>query len=158
MKKKLLCTGGVLAVLVGGLSVGCSSDALKRCVPEKSAQISSTDLEGSYRGSGDADGAHIRLKSSPGEFGGTMTVRDWPGSDFPRYGKDKKFDGSGTWQVDRTADSGKYPMVRLSFEDPDALTTVSTVDMLSIGVDAKRSVLYDEADPDTCPAFRLQRN
>ncbi|MFI9777268.1 hypothetical protein ACIHCV_21530 [Streptomyces sp. NPDC051956] len=157
MNKKLLCAGVALAALAGGLFAGCSSDTFERCVPGKSTEVNSADLEGSYRGSGEADRTTITLKTTPGQFGGTMTVRKWPSSDFPRYGKDQTFDGSGTWQVDKTSDSGKYPMVRLSFDEPDALATVNTVDLLSIGVDSKRTALYDEADPDTCPAFRLER-
>ncbi|MZD05400.1 hypothetical protein GTW43_09945 [Streptomyces sp. SID5785] len=158
MKKKLLCAGVALATLAGGLIVACSSGTSGRCVPKRTAQVSSAELEGTYRGSHDADGARITLKTSPGEFGGTMTVRRWPTDDFPRYGGDKTFDGSGRWQVSRTAGSGKYPMLKLSFETPeDPLATAGTVALLSIGVDAKHSVLYDDADPDTCPAFRLER-
>ncbi|MFC9497599.1 hypothetical protein [Streptomyces sp. NPDC056982] len=128
-------TEAAAPTLAGGLFVGGSSDTFERCVPEETGEVSSADLEGSYRGSGDGDGATITLKATSGQFGGTMTVHPWPSSDFPRYGKDKSFDGSGTWQVDKTAEIAKYATVRVSFDEPDALTS---------------------ADPDTCPAFRLE--
>ncbi|MGH4032714.1 hypothetical protein ACQB60_27690 [Actinomycetota bacterium Odt1-20B] len=157
MKKKLLYAGAALTVLAGGLAYACSSDAFERCVPEKSKQVNSTELEGSYRGTLKAAGTRITLKTSPGRFGGTMTVRNWPRHGFPNYSKGSTFDDSGTWHVDTTTDD--YPMVQLYFDKPDEpLTPHDKVERLSIGVNAKRSILYDDPDPDVCPDFLLTRD
>ncbi|MER6994808.1 hypothetical protein [Streptomyces sp. NPDC000410] len=143
-----------LAVLAGTLS-GCGSDVFERCVPEKSAAVSSADLDGTYEGRRDAEGVRLTLTPAAGQAGGTLTAENWPTSDYYRDELGDTFDGSGTWAFDAASAPGKDPLLRLNFDKPRDMLPGDTVDLLTIGVDAKRTVVYKNDDPDTCPSFRL---
>ncbi|MFJ3173857.1 hypothetical protein ACIPJK_24170 [Streptomyces roseus] len=76
----------------------------------------------------------------------------------PRSELGPSFSTSGTWELTRPSGSAQHPLLRLYFDPPKPdLPTPDTIDLLSVGIDAKRTFLYDNADPDTCPDFRLQQ-
>ncbi|MET9885217.1 hypothetical protein ABZZ20_19210 [Streptomyces sp. NPDC006430] len=47
-------------------------------------------------------------------------------------------------------------LLRLHFDKPELLLPGDTLDKLSIGIDGKRTFVYDDRDPDVCPDFRLR--
>ncbi|MFK0253655.1 hypothetical protein [Streptomyces sp. NPDC090445] len=156
MNHRIRATTALLA-LTWPLTACGGPGVFEHCVPEESSTASSAELEGSYEGSLDAKGTRLVLKTRPGESGGTLTVENWPTGDSFRNELGPSFSGTGTWQIARPSGSEKSALLRLHFDPPKPdLPTPDTIDLLSIGIDAKRTFLYDNADPDTCPDFRLQ--
>ncbi|MET9887401.1 hypothetical protein ABZZ20_30535 [Streptomyces sp. NPDC006430] len=149
-----------LIVLTWPLTACGGSDGagpFERCVPEESATVSTAELDGSYEGSREAAGARLTLTSRPGQVGGTLTAENWPTGDAFRDELGPSFSTTGTWELTRPSGSTKHPLLRLHFDPPKPdLPTPDTIDLLSVGIDAKRTFIYDNADPDTCPDFRLQ--
>jgi hypothetical protein len=143
-----------LVVLAGTLSA-CGADAFERCVPEESAEAGGADLAGTYEGKRDAEGVRLTLTTVPRQSGGTLSVENWPTGDYYREELGETFDGSGTWEIDPPSGPEKSPLLRLHFDKPKALLRGDTVDLLTIAVDSKRTVVYKNDDPDTCPSFRL---
>ncbi|MBT2408483.1 MULTISPECIES: hypothetical protein [unclassified Streptomyces] len=145
-----------LAVLCGSLTA-CGSDTFERCVPEASTTASAAQLVGTYEGSHEAEGVRLTLTATPGENrGGTLTTENWPTGSFHKSKPGKAFTGSGTWEVEDARASTHRSLLRLQFEDPAEVTSGDTLDKLSIGIDADRIFVYDDFDPDVCPAFRLE--
>ncbi|MEU8843776.1 hypothetical protein AB0D97_32425 [Streptomyces roseus] len=131
--------------------------AFERCVPEESASVSTVELEGRYEGSRSAAGARLTLSPRPGQVGGTLTAENWPTGEAFRDELGPSFGTSGTWELTRPSGSTEHTLLRLHFDPPKPdLPTPDTIDLLSVGIDAKRTFLYDNADPNTCPDFRLQ--
>ncbi|MFE5536478.1 hypothetical protein [Streptomyces sp. NPDC056492] len=129
----------------------------ERCVPEEAATVSTSELEGGYEGSREAAGTRLTLTSRPGQAGGTLTTENWPTGDAFRDELGPSFSTTGTWELTRPSGSTKHPLLRLHFDPPKPdLPTPDTIDLLSVGIDEQRTFIYDNADPDTCPAFRLQ--
>ncbi|MEF2529407.1 MULTISPECIES: hypothetical protein [Streptomyces] len=129
----------------------------ERCVPEEATRANTAELEGSYEGSQEAKGTRLTLTARPGRSGGTLTVENWPTGDSFRDELGPSFSGTGTWEIDHPSGSAKHPLLRLQFDPPKPdMPTPHTIDLLSIGIDAKRTFIYDNKDPDTCPHFRLQ--
>ncbi|MEU5807576.1 hypothetical protein [Streptomyces sp. NPDC047718] len=156
-------TGAAAALLFLAWSLtacsGTGGGLFERCVPAEGATASTFDLEGSYTGSLDAEGVRLTLVTSPGEIGGKLTVQHWPTGKSFRSELGASFDTTGTWQLEMASASVKHPMVRLYFDPPKpGLPIPDSLDRLSVGIDEKRTFLYDNADPDTCPDFRLQRH
>lgn len=150
------CATAALAVVVG-LLTGCGSDSAERCVPEPSTTVSAAQLAGTYVGSREAEGVRLTLSTTPGgNRGGTLTTENWPTGSFHTSKPGRAFTGSGTWEVEDARASTRRSLLRLQFEDPAEVTSGDTLDKLSIGIDARRIVIYDDTDPDVCPAFRLQ--
>ncbi|WP_123517909.1 hypothetical protein [Streptomyces sp. 2132.2] len=119
--------------------------------------MSTAELEGSYEGSREAAGTRLTLTTRPGQVGGTLTTENWPTGEAFRDELGPSFSTTGTWELTRPSGSAKHPLLRLHFDAPKPeLPSPDTIDLLSVGIDAKRTFIYDNADPDTCPAFRLQ--
>ncbi|MFE9799765.1 hypothetical protein ACFYP6_12905 [Streptomyces goshikiensis] len=145
-----------LAALVGLLSA-CGSDAFERCVPEESTTASAAQLAGTYEGSFKAKDIRLALTATPGQnTGGTLTVENWPTGSFHRSKLGETFTGSGTWEVEPGRPPNSRSLLRLHFEQPELLLPGDTLDKLSIGIDTKRTFVYDNSDPDVCPDFRLK--
>lgn len=145
-----------LAVLAGSLTA-CGSGAFERCVPEESTTASAAQLVGTYEGSLKAAGVRLTLTATPNQnSGGTLTVENWPTGSFYRSKPGEAFTGSGTWEVESGRPPKSRSLLRLHFEQPELLLPGDTLDKLSIGVDAERTFVYDNADPDVCPDFRLR--
>ncbi|MFG2751901.1 hypothetical protein [Streptomyces xanthophaeus] len=154
--QRILRTAAALATLVGSLTA-CGSDVMERCVPEASSTVSAAQLAGTYEGSKEADGVRLTLTTTPGgNRGGTLTAENWPTGSFHKSEPGKAFTGSGTWDVEDARSPKGRSYVRLQFEDPTEVTSGDTLDKLSVGIDAKRTLLYDDFDPDVCPKFRLK--
>ncbi len=145
-----------MSILVGSLTA-CGSDAFERCVPKASATVSAAQLIGAYEGSREAEGVRLTLAAAPGgNRGGTFTAENWPTGSFHKSPPGKAFTGSGSWAVQDALPPKGRSLLRLQFDDPAEVTTGATLDKLSIGIDAKRIFVYDDTDPDVCPAFRLK--
>ncbi|OEJ22274.1 hypothetical protein BGK67_32380 [Streptomyces subrutilus] len=126
-------------------------------MPEPSTTASAAQLVGTYVGSREADGVRLTLTATPGgNRGGTLTAENWPTGNFHTSQPGKAFTGSGTWEVEDPRPPTRRSLLRLQFEDPAEVTSGDTLDKLSIGIDAQRIFVYDDVDPDVCPAFRLQ--
>ncbi|WP_225838131.1 hypothetical protein [Streptomyces sp. NK08204] len=137
---------------------GCSSaaTAVEACMGKQATSVSSVDLTGTYAGEGRARGATITLTSTDGKPGGRVTVHHWPTGSYYRGELGGTFDGSGTWELQHGASAGGHPQVGLSLTEPRFFLPGDTLDTLSIAGDGKRTYLYQEDDPDTCPAFRVR--
>ncbi|MGW1596420.1 hypothetical protein [Streptomyces sp. NPDC002343] len=98
----------------------------------------------------------ITLKASAAGTGGTVTVRDRPTGDWYKSELGETFDGSGTWDVEGGSEAGDHARVHLSFTEPELFLRGYTVDMLSVATDSEHTYLYEDDDPDVCPAFRLR--
>ncbi|MEU9377903.1 hypothetical protein AB0D94_29660 [Streptomyces sp. NPDC048255] len=149
-----------LAVLVGSLTA-CGSDTFERCVPEESTTAGAAQLAGTYEGSLKAEGVRLTLTADPGgKGGGTLSAENWPTGGFHRAELGEAFSGSGTWEVESGQSPNGRSLLRLHFEKPQLFLPGDTLDKLSIGIDAERTFVYDNSDPDVCPDFRLklQRN
>ncbi|MFE3608138.1 hypothetical protein [Streptomyces goshikiensis] len=145
-----------LAALAGSLTA-CGSDALERCVPEESTTAGAAQLVGTYEGFLKAKDIHLTLTATPGQnTGGTLTVENWPTGSFHRSGLGETFSGSGTWELESGRPPTSRSLLRFHFEQPELFLPGDTLDKLSIGIDAKRTFVYDNPDPDVCPDFRLK--
>ncbi|MFD8979740.1 hypothetical protein [Streptomyces sp. NPDC059564] len=145
-----------LAVLIGSLTA-CGSDSSERCVPEASTTASAAQLVGSYAGSLKAEGTRLTLTATPGaNQGGALTAENWPTGSFYRSKLGETFNGSGTWEVEPARSPDGRSLLRLHFDAPELLLPGDTLDKLSIGIDAERTFVYDDRDPDVCPDFRLR--
>ncbi|MET9700795.1 hypothetical protein ABZY31_28320 [Streptomyces sp. NPDC006529] len=155
---RITAAGAALAALSWPLTAcGLADGALERCVPAPATTASTADLAGSYEGSRDAKGTRLTLTTRPGGSGGTLTVENWPTGDSFRKELGTSFNTTGTWEIDRPSDGSPHALLRLDFDPPKpGLPAPDTIDMLSIGIDAKRTFIYADDDPDTCPHFRLQ--
>ncbi|MER5728999.1 hypothetical protein ABT084_11815 [Streptomyces sp. NPDC002138] len=151
--------GAALAVLCWPLTAcGLAGGSDERCVPAPATTASTVDLEGSYEGSLDAKDARLTLTTRPGEGGGTLTVQNWPTGDSFRKELGTSFSTTGTWELDQPSAGSPHALLRLHFDPPKpGLPAPDTTDLLSVGIDAKRTFVYADNDPDTCPDFRLQR-
>ncbi|MEV3992068.1 hypothetical protein AB0J57_24460 [Streptomyces sp. NPDC049837] len=149
-----VATTAALAVLTAMLSA-CGSDTFERCVPKESAAASSADLSGTYEGRRDAEGVRLTLATAPNQSGGTLSAENWPTGDYYWEELGDTFDGSGTWEIDPPSGPDESPMLRLHFDKPKDMLRGDTVDLLTIAADSERTVIYKNADPDTCPSFRL---
>lgn len=123
---------------------------------KQAVSATSGELAGTYVGEGHAKGATITLKTSGGKPGGTVTVHDWPTGDWYRGELGDTFDGKGTWDVEGGTRSGEHAQVHLFITEPRLFLRGYTLDALSIATDSKRTHLYEDDDPDVCPAFRLR--
>lgn len=85
-----------------------------------------------------------------------MTAEKWRNGSYFDTKSGDTFDASGTWEIQRATGSNDRALVRLHFDKPFGSLKDDTLDELSIGVDATRTFLYDDFDPDVCPDFRLQ--
>ncbi|MEU5435500.1 hypothetical protein AB0G73_19270 [Streptomyces sp. NPDC020719] len=140
-----------LAVLAAPLTA-CGSDALQRCVPVAAKSATPGELIGSYKGSYKAEAVRLTLSS-----GGAMKAEKWPTGDYHRSELGDTFNGSGTWEIAPATSSTDRALLRLHFTKPTLFLKGDTLDKLTIGTDATRTTVYDDADPDVCPDFRLQR-
>jgi hypothetical protein len=138
---------------------GCSSaaTAVEACMAKQAVSGTPGELAGTYVGQAHAKGATITLKASDSKPGGTVTVHDWPAGDWHEDTLGKTFDGSGTWTVAGGDRAGDYAQVRLSLTEPELFLRGDTLDSLSIATGSGRTFLYEDDDPDVCPAFRLRR-
>ncbi|ATZ25812.1 hypothetical protein ACFZBM_13945 [Streptomyces lavendulae] len=137
---------------------GLSGGPSERCVPAPATSATTADLEGDYEGSLDAKGTRLTLTTRPGEGGGTLAVENWPTGDSFREELGASFSTTGTWELDRPTAGYRHALLRLHFDPPKPdLPAPHTLDLLSIGIDAERTFVYADKDPDTCPDFRLQR-
>ncbi|MDJ0382498.1 hypothetical protein [Streptomyces sp. G-G2] len=155
---RITAAGAALAALSWSLTAcGLGSGTLDRCVPAPATTASTADLEGSYAGSLAAEGTRLTLTTRPGESGGTLTVGNWPTGDSFRKELGASFSTTGTWELDQPSAGSQHALLRLHFDPPKPdLPAPDTIDLLSIGIDAKRTFVYADDDPDTCPDFRLQ--
>lgn len=147
-----LLTAVAVAVLLVPLA-GCSaaSTAVEACLGKQADGATAGELAGRYVGEADAEGVAITLMASEREPGsGTFTVRNWPTGDWYRSELGDAFDGSGTWSV-------QSAQVHLSVTAPERFLHGDTLDALSIAEDGSRLSLYEDDDPDVCPAFRLRK-
>ncbi|GAA4909138.1 hypothetical protein ACFPM3_12075 [Streptomyces coeruleoprunus] len=150
-----LLVGMTALGLLSTTLTACGTDAFERCVPEESASAAAAGIDGTYEGVRDAEGVRLTLTNGSGKAGNTLTVENWPTGDYYRDELGETFDGSGTWEIDRSTASEQSPLLRLHFDKPKPLLRGDTIDLLTITSDDKRVVLYDNTDPDTCPSFRL---
>ncbi|MFK0255933.1 hypothetical protein [Streptomyces sp. NPDC090445] len=151
--------GLVLALAaVGGALTACGSDAFERCVPEAADTAGAAQLAGTFDGELKAKGASLVLTLTPGTAqGGSFTAENWPTGDSSFHAHlGKTFSGSGTWQVQAPVSAKGRTMLVLEFTEPEGFLHGDTLDKLSIGIDAKRTFVYDDRDPDVCPKFRLR--
>ncbi|WP_327280773.1 MULTISPECIES: hypothetical protein [unclassified Streptomyces] len=148
--RRALGTATALAVLAATLTA-CGSDAFQRCVPVAEKGATPLEVTGSYEGSIKAEGVRLTLSS-----GGAMTAEKWRNGSYFDTKSGDTFDASGTWEIQRATGSNDRALVRLHFDKPFGSLKDDTLDELSIGVDATRTFLYDDFDPDVCPDFRLQ--
>ncbi|MFF9626916.1 hypothetical protein [Streptomyces griseosporeus] len=160
MSRVRLLTPAALALLLVPLA-GCSSasTAVEACMGKQSVGATSGELAGAYAGEGEAEGVTITLTPSenkPG--GGRVTVHNWPTGDWYKGELGETFDGSGTWAVVGGGTSGAdHAYVSLSFTAPQRFLDGDTLDRLSIAEDGAHVYLYEDDDPDVCPAFRLRK-
>ncbi|WP_412075622.1 hypothetical protein ACLF6K_06830 [Streptomyces xanthophaeus] len=132
-----------------GAADGCRSGRRRR--PEVSGS------RGPREGLTRHHGARLTLTTRPGESGGTLTAENWPTGDSLRKELGTSFNTTGTWELDQPSAGNRHALLRLYFDPPKPdLPTPDTIDLLSIGIDAKRTFIYADDDPDTCPDFRLQ--
>ncbi|PKV86229.1 hypothetical protein [Streptomyces sp. TLI_146] len=150
--RRALGAVAALALLTAPLTA-CGSDALERCVPVAAESATPGELIGRYEGAHEADG--VRLTLSPG---GAMRAEKWPTGDYHRAKLGKTFDGSGTWEIESATASTGRALLRLHFTKPTLFLQGDTLDKLTIGIDATRTDLYQDTDPDICPDFRLRRH
>ncbi|MGN5379017.1 hypothetical protein ACQ4WX_21735 [Streptomyces lasalocidi] len=54
--------------------------------------------------------------------------------------------------------SDRFARIHLSLTEPELFLQGYTLDELSIALDDKHACLYEDGDPDTCPAFRLRQS
>ncbi|MGW6948480.1 hypothetical protein [Streptomyces xanthophaeus] len=149
-------TAAALAVLAGSLTA-CSADAFERCVPEESTTAGAVQLPGTYEGALKAKGVRLTLTTaSGGEGAGTLTAENWPTGSAHEATLGKTFSGSGTWEVETDNAPNRRRVVRLHFDKPELFLPGDTVDKLSIGIDAERTFVYTNPDPEICPKFRLK--
>ncbi|MGW0189422.1 hypothetical protein ACWDV7_27195 [Streptomyces sp. NPDC003362] len=138
---------------------GCSSasTAVEGCMGEQAVGATSGELAGTYVGEGDAEGTTITLEVPESGSGGKVTVRGWPTGDWHKSELGDSFDGSGTWSVVPGGTSAtEFAHVTLSLTAPERFLPGDTLDSLSIAEDDGRTYLYEDGDPDVCPAFRLR--
>ncbi|MDQ8706827.1 hypothetical protein RCO28_30800 [Streptomyces sp. LHD-70] len=154
--RRIPTAAAVCALLSAPLTACSPAGVAASCVPPKSKSVSASDLVGTFEGAKDADGAGIVLKEKPGEDGGTLSVHNWPTGEYYRDTLGATFDGTGTWEIQPASKTVKYPLLQLHFEEPKEFAPEDTVDMLSVAYDSKRTVIYEDADPDVCPKFRLE--
>ncbi|MGW0766574.1 hypothetical protein [Streptomyces sp. NPDC002676] len=152
----VVTAAAALALLSPLAACSSASTAVEACMGKQATSVSSVDLTGTYAGEDKAKGATITLTSTDGKPGGRVTVRHWPSGNWHKDKLGATFDGSGTWEVQEGASTGGHPQVGLSFTAPDFFLPDDTIDTLSIARDGKKTYLYQDDDPDTCPTFRLR--
>ncbi|MEU1402147.1 hypothetical protein ABZ471_07225 [Streptomyces sp. NPDC005728] len=155
-RPRLVTAAGVLGLLSPLAGCSSASTAVEACMAKQAASATSGELAGTYVGEDHAKGATITLKASDTRTGGTVTVHNWPTGDWYKSELGDTFDGSGTWDVVGDTRPGEYVQVHLSITEPELFLRDHTVDSLSIATDSKRTFLYEDDDPDTCPIFRLR--
>ncbi|WP_125542639.1 hypothetical protein [Streptomyces sp. WAC05292] len=158
-RRRVRAAGGMAALAaVAGLLSGCGSDAFERCVPEAADTAGAAQLAGTFEGELEAKGVRLTLALTPGTaHGGSFTVENWPTGDSSFHAHlGKAFSGSGTWVVDPAGSGRDRTTLLLDFAEPEGIMQGDTLDRLSIGIDAKRTFVYDDPDPDVCPDFRLR--
>ncbi|WP_405710303.1 hypothetical protein OG264_16615 [Streptomyces xanthophaeus] len=149
-------TAAALAVLAGSLTA-CSAETFERCVPEESTTAGAVQLPGTYEGALKAKGVRLTLTTASGGKGaGTLTAENWPTGSAHEATLGKTFSGSGTWEVETDNSPDRRRVVRLHFDKPELFLPGDTVDKLSIGIDAERTFVYTNPDPEICPKFRLK--
>ncbi|MER7467088.1 hypothetical protein [Streptomyces sp. NPDC097981] len=148
--RRALGAATTLAVLAATLTA-CGSDAFQRCVPVAGKGATPLEVIGSYEGSGKAGGVRLTLSS-----GGAMTAEKWLNGSYFGADSGDTFNASGTWEIQQATASNDRALLRLHFDKPVGFLKGDTLDRLSIGVDATRTFLYDDFDPDVCPDFRLR--
>ncbi|MEU3828296.1 hypothetical protein [Streptomyces sp. SID161] len=156
-RPRLVTAAAVLGLLTPLAACSSASTAVEACMARQAESATSGEVAGTYRGEAQAKGATITLRASDSGTGGTVTVHDWPTGDWYRSELGDTFDGSGTWDVAGGYGAGDPGQVRLSFTAPELFLRGYTVDSLSIAADSERTYLYEDDDPDVCPAFRLRR-
>ncbi|MFG2722540.1 hypothetical protein ACGFW5_30230 [Streptomyces sp. NPDC048416] len=150
-------SAAAFVLLMAGLT-GCgASSPLGHCLPGGAPGVKAADLAGTYQGRHEAKGTAMTLVPVPDRNGGTMTVENWPTGDHYRAELGDTFKGSGTWEVDEPMSTQHGPLVHLYFTRPHDWMSGDTVDLLTVAGDSTRTVLYEDADPDICPDFRLDR-
>ncbi|AWT43798.1 MULTISPECIES: hypothetical protein [Streptomyces] len=160
MSRVRLLTPVALALLLAPLA-GCSSasTAVEACMGKQAVGATSGELAGEYAGEGEAKGVTITLTPSEAKPGsGRVTVHNWPTGDWYKGELGETFDGSGSWAVIGGGNSAaEHAYVALSFTTPERFLEGDTLDRLSIAGDGARVYLYEDDDPDVCPAFRLRK-
>ncbi|MGV9761617.1 hypothetical protein ACWDUC_38250 [Streptomyces tricolor] len=146
----------VLGLLPPLAACSSASTAVEACMAKQAVSVTSGEVEGTYVGEDDAEGVKITLKASDTGTGGTVTVHNWPTGSWYKGELGDTFDGSGTWDVVGGNSSDEYGRVRLSFTEPERFLRDDTLDSLSVATDSERTYLYEDDDPDVCPAFRLR--
>ncbi|MDI3417939.1 hypothetical protein [Streptomyces luteolus] len=154
--RRIPTAAAVCAMLSAPLAACSPADLAASCVPPKSKAVIASELVGTFKGAKDADDAGIVLKEKHGQGGGTLSVRNWPTGDYYRDSLGATFDGTGTWEIQPASKTVKNPLLHLHFEEPKEFASGGTVDMLSVASDSKRTVIYEDTDPDVCPKFRLE--
>lgn len=148
--RRALGAVAALAVLTATLTA-CGSDTLQRCVPVAAKSATPGELIGLYEGAHEAEGVRLTLSS-----GGAMRAEKWPTGDYHRAELGDTFNGSGTWEIEQATASHDRALLRLHFTRPTQFLKGDTLDKLTIGIDANRTDLYEDFDPDVCPDFRLR--
>ncbi|MHC6627893.1 hypothetical protein ACYTFC_17670 [Streptomyces globosus] len=158
-RRRVRAAGGMAALAaVAGLLSGCGSDAFERCVPEAADTAGAAQLAGTFEGEREAKGVRLTLALTPGTaHGGSFTAENWPTGDSSFHAHlGTTFSGSGTWVVAPAGGGWDRTMLLMDFTEPEGFGKDDTLDRLSIGIDAKRTFVYDDPDPDVCPDFRLR--
>ncbi|GAA3158037.1 hypothetical protein GCM10010521_52590 [Streptomyces rameus] len=156
-RPRLVTAAAVLGLLTPLAACSSASTAVEACMARQAKSVTSGEVAGTYRGEAHAKGATITLTASDDHTGGTVTVHDWPTGDWYRSELGDTFDGSGTWDVAGGYGADDHGQVHLSFTAPELFLRGYTVDSLSVATDSERTFLYEDDDPDVCPAFRLRR-
>ncbi|MFJ4322332.1 hypothetical protein ACIP3A_04320 [Streptomyces tricolor] len=155
-RPRLAAAAAALGLLAPLAACSSASTAVEACMAQQAVSATSGEVEGTYLGEGDAEGVKLTLKASDTRTGGTVTVHHWPTGDWYESELGETFDGSGTWDVEGGTRPGDHARVHLSFTAPELFLRGYTLDMLSVATDAERTYLYEDDDPDVCPAFRLR--